>query len=381
MATPLMQRSSVRRKIAYLVLILVLFGFTTFFWRGVPTRGTSGDLPAYYAAVPQTEQERREGIEYVLPKWSVTAQANALELREVNQGEAELTGSALRLLLTGSRGVATTLLWRAAIEKQMKNEWNELEVIVRSLTKLQPHFLTPWLFQSWNLAYNVSVESDRVKDKFFYISRGIELLAQGERLNRNNPDMRFWIGFYYQNKFGVSDEANTLRSLFQMSCIDPAKRNPKALRPDGKTVDLEQFAAFCAENPQLVRRLRDALRYTTPADVVDFLADNRKVPTRYSDPEQDAGLFGPKTGLKPGPDQFPALPAVPSRFGPNEPTWNSNLGDDFDNFQAARAWYSYAQDPLPEPEKIASLKTREERMREPKNKGKRIPRQPAEVIF
>ena len=92
--------------------------------------------------------------------------------------------------LTGSRGLATCVLWNNAIEKQKKNQWNELEVLVRSLTRLQPHFITPWLFQSWNLAYNVSVESDRVSDKYFYITRGIELLAEGERQNRDNPDLR-----------------------------------------------------------------------------------------------------------------------------------------------------------------------------------------------
>ena len=135
----------------------------------------------------------------VAPAWTITRQADELELRELSQGDPDLIGSTVRLVLTGSRGVAVTALWAAAIDRQMRHEWNELELLVRSLTKLQPHFLTPWLFQSWNLSYNVSVESDRVKDKYFYISRGIELLAQGERLNRDHPDMRFWIAFYYQN--------------------------------------------------------------------------------------------------------------------------------------------------------------------------------------
>ena len=49
------------------------------------------------------------------------------------------------------------------------------QVLVRALTKLQPHFITPWLFQSWNLSYNVAVEADRLRDKYFYVTRGIEL--------------------------------------------------------------------------------------------------------------------------------------------------------------------------------------------------------------
>src|SRR5688572_6155915 len=69
-----------------------------------------------------------------------------LQLKEAAKGEVELTSSAVRLTLTGSRGIATTFLWAAAIEKQKRHEWNELELIVNSITKLQPYFLTPWLF-------------------------------------------------------------------------------------------------------------------------------------------------------------------------------------------------------------------------------------------
>ena len=45
-------------------------------------------------------------------------------------------------------------------------------------------------------------------------------------------------------------------------------------------------------------------------------------------------------------DRFPALPP-PSEFDPSDVTFNTdNLGDDFDCYGTARAWYSYAQDPL-----------------------------------
>jgi hypothetical protein len=360
MPSPL-QQPSAQRKLLYFGLILGLFVVNTFFWRGVASPLTGNQPPA----------------------WTVASQAKALELTEDTQGESDLLGSTVRLGLTGSRGLAVTILWRAAIEKQKRNEWNELEFLVRSLTKLQPRFLTPWLFQSWNLSYNVSVENDRVSDKYFYISRGIELLAQGERLNRDNPDMRFWLGFYYLNKFGVSDEANTLRSLFQLSNIEPSKRDPSRLRPGGPggQVELAEFEAFCRENPQLVRRLREfVLRPNTPADLVDFLADNRKLPSRYYDAADGALLRGQPGTLKPVDQQFPVLPThKPVRFQSDEPTASDTLGDWFDNYQAARAWFSLSQDPLPDPEPMVAVEDRRERLA--RNKGRRLPRQPAEVIF
>src|SRR5439155_23629260 len=140
----------------------------------------------------------------------INAQANELQMREVSRGKADLTDSALRYVLTGARGVAVTALWLAAIEKQKKHEWNDLEVAVESLTRLQPRFTSPWLFQSWNLAYNVAVECDRPRDKYYYVSRGITLLCRGEEKNDPgqagqpewpaNPEMRFHIGFTYHMK-------------------------------------------------------------------------------------------------------------------------------------------------------------------------------------
>src|SRR5438067_10258327 len=222
MASPF-QQQSLRRKLVYIAIILVL-SFATYLVRQSETFG-------------------------------IDSQARALELREQDRGEVGVTGSALRLTLLGSRGLVVCSLWVAATEKQKKHEWNELELIVDSLTKLQPHFITPWLFQSWNLAFNVSVESDRIADKYFYITRGVQLLARGERQNRNQPNLRREIGFYTQNKIGQSDENNVHRSLFQLSCIPPADRDPRNFLDDRGNVRLDVLKEFCKAHPQLARRL------------------------------------------------------------------------------------------------------------------------------
>ena len=128
--------------------------------------------------------------------------ANDLQLRETSRGEVELTSSAVRLLMTGSRGIASTFLWPAAIEKQKKHEWNEVELLVGSITKLQPNFVTPWLFQSWNLAFNVSVECDRPRDKILLRITRHPALAEGNagtRATKRFPGhgIRQTIGVYY----------------------------------------------------------------------------------------------------------------------------------------------------------------------------------------
>src|SRR5262245_17131721 len=148
---------------------------------------------------------------WVWRRYVVEVQAEKLALREESVGEVKVVDAGLRLMLVGSRGFATCVLWSVAIDKQKKHQWTELEEYVRTLTKLQPHFITPWLFQSWNLAYNVFVESDRVRDKYWYLSRGVQLLGEGERQNRYHPELRRDIGFYQQHKVMASDENNVMR--------------------------------------------------------------------------------------------------------------------------------------------------------------------------
>jgi hypothetical protein len=323
------QQQSLWRKLTYFALIVVLFSATLFV------------------------------------KDRTYRQAEHLEIREQNLGDVELTDKALRLTLTGSRGIAVCGLWYAANEKQKKHEWNEVELLVRSLIKLQPHFVSPWLFQSWNLAYNVSVECDRVKDKYFYIARGIGLLAQGERLNKDDCDMRHFVGFYTQNKMGNSDENNTLRTLFQLSCVNPSERRPENFRQtvNGRTViKWDEFEDFCRRHPHVVRRIRERLPgQKTPDDIIDFIAGSQKIPSLYEErPQGDDSERGSAPVLRPLEDRFPILPPA-QQYDPNELTFVAEPGDEFDNFTAARAWFGYAQDPV--------------------NSRKRTPRFMAQIIF
>lgn len=359
MANPF-QKAVTRRKWTYFLLIIGLFTLSLF-WRGkIPLPLANEDRATYL------NQLRRGGAdEAVAPEpatnavaaaadWLYSrtiekqASADALELRELEQGDPEITSTAMRLGTLGSRGFVITALWKAAIEKFKRNEWHEFEFLVRTVTRLQPNFTTPWIYQSWNLSYNVSVENDRLNDMYFYITRGIELLAEGERMNRKSPDMRYQIGFYYQNKFSVSDKVRTLSSLFQLSNIPPGERNAKLFRKDGQ-IDLAEFGDFARKNPQLCRRLYDQLGYTRPEQIVQFLEDNQNVPTRF-DKNRNDRLFAPE-------QQFPALPiklpesgsakALADRFRFTAMVAPSETNDSFDAFQAAGAWFAYSMEPLP----------------------------------
>ena len=303
-------------------------------------------------------------------RFIVEPQAETLQLREASRGEVELTGSAVRLTLTGSRGLAVTFLWHSAMKQFEKHHWNEVELLVSSITKLQPYFVTPWLFQSWNLAFNVSVECDRPRDKYYYVSRGLHLLAEGERRNQGsgldadgqprfpgNPDLRHHMGFTYQLKIGHSDEKNAMQCLLEMSCIDPLQRDPKKLLKSDQEVDLDQFEKFCQDHPILVRRISEQLDYNTKEQVVRFLKDNQNVPSRFKEGQR---TLGEETQLEEDRRQFPTLPTPPPQLA--FPAHLQHLKDVWPNIKArelspealsvylfSRTWFTYAQLPLPKP--------------------------------
>ena len=132
-----LQRASWIRKWIYFGVILGLFTLSMV-WRGM--------IP-----VPLGASAARAASPF---RWAadhtIQSQAQRLEVwkSDPTETEAEISGSALRLVLTGSRGVAVTALWLSAIEKQKRNDFHEFEDRVHWVTKLQPNFITPWIFQS-----------------------------------------------------------------------------------------------------------------------------------------------------------------------------------------------------------------------------------------
>src|SRR5262249_19078371 len=116
-------RSNLNRKIIYLLLIVGILG----------------------ALIPYTnwlnEEKRRK------------------DLGEAAIGQVDTGSFMLKLaLLGGARGIAANVLWTRAEELKREQDWDRMKATVDLITKLQPHFLSVWTFQGWNLAYNVSVE-------------------------------------------------------------------------------------------------------------------------------------------------------------------------------------------------------------------------------
>jgi hypothetical protein len=150
--------------------------------------------------------------------------------RDNDLGEAAIgqidTGSFMMklFLLGGFRGIVADYLWNRAEEYKKEHDWDRLAQTVDMITKLQPHFLSIWTYQSWNLAYNVAVEWDAPEDKYQWIKKGIQFVQEGVNKNRRSPDLVWDTAWYYYHKIGFSDESIILRRLFRDDDDDNFKR-------------------------------------------------------------------------------------------------------------------------------------------------------------
>jgi hypothetical protein len=297
------------------------------------------------------------------------------DLRETDLGQVDLGGSTARFVLTSFRGPLICLLWWDSTERFARHEFQEVELRYRALTKLQPHFRSPWQYQAHNLAYNMSVEFDRVEDKYFWISQGIRWAALGEATNRRriydesspgnrrvlgDPDMRQYVGFMLQDKMSVSDEVNTHRCFLHLSCIPPSQWDPSELRRSP-----ERFEDFKKTYPQFVRQVRLLRNIPEGADkqvdneLIAFFRAHRRLPSLYGEESNPAA---DSVG-----QQFPVWP---DRLRPSNP----ELEDNHDPFEIARTWYEFAQEPLPPP--LFDPEEDPARMR-----LYRLPRQMMSIIF
>jgi hypothetical protein len=356
-----LRRKAVIRKVTYFGVILALF-VVSMFWRGVfklpignPENAVTRDETGKLVQLSTADRIARLPIAY---------QAEDLELRERDAGDPEVAGSLAQVSLVGVRGFVVTYLWNATTTAQKRGEYHEMERNALLLTKVQPHFITPWVFQAWNIAYNVSVETDKLGDQYYYIARGISLLAEGDRANTRphrrgkdvymvgSPDLRYQLGFFAQNKFSVSDKVATLYSLSQLSLIPPDERDPQRYRtgPNG-LVDPDRFREFCEKNPQLARRLKTKLNLNKPEQVMDFLEANWRIPARYDVdkkvPQPDDKAFPVFPVADEGAD--PRLASYLATLRSQEEVKSAAGGDAIDIRMVARAWFEHALSVVPPP--------------------------------
>jgi len=208
-------------------------------------------------------------------------------LSQTNIGEIDPASETIKLATLGLRGVAVNVLWNQANKAKMKEDWTKLTATLEQLAKLQPNFITFWKFQSWNLTYNVSVEFDDFKDRYYYVRRGIQYLREGERYNTDNPQLLWDLGWFIGQKIGRADEHRQYRRLFREDEYD--------YRPPGSS--LEERDNWLTGKEWYLKAIESvdikghSLGRKSPRD---FYSSPAKSQMNYSEAIEEEGTFGEK---------------------------------------------------------------------------------------
>ena len=104
-------------------------------------------------------------------------------------------------LLGSFRGVLVDMLWIRGIARHEEKKFYELLAINNMIAKLQPHFSAVWIFQAWNMSYNIAFEWESPENKWRWIKAGLDFAEKGATRNPTNGDLLFEIGYIYFHKF------------------------------------------------------------------------------------------------------------------------------------------------------------------------------------
>ena len=109
--------------------------------------------------------------------------------------------------LGGFRGIISEVLWIRATTLQDEGRYFELVQLADWITALDPRAAEAWVFNAWNLSYNVPAMLPDHASRLNWVRAGISLLAdKAIPANPETPRLYRELGWLYQNKVGSDDD-------------------------------------------------------------------------------------------------------------------------------------------------------------------------------
>ena len=130
--------------------------------------------------------------------------------------------------LGGFRGLISNFLWMRASDLQQDDKFFEASQLATWITDLEPHFSQVWVFQGWNMSYNISVKFKENKpgdytDRWRWVQRGVELMRdEGLKYNPNDVLIFRELAWQFQHKIGANlDDGNMFYKMKWAEAMEP----------------------------------------------------------------------------------------------------------------------------------------------------------------
>ena len=116
----------------------------------------------------------------------------------------------LGITMGAFRGLFVNILWMRANDMKEAGMFHEAIELAKTITRLQPRFPRVWAFHAWNLAYNISVETQTPEERYQWVMAGVRLLRdEGIVANPNDLLLHKELAWIILHKIGgFTDDAN-----------------------------------------------------------------------------------------------------------------------------------------------------------------------------
>jgi len=215
-------------------------------------------------------------------------QAKAERLAQESLGKVDPVSGTAQLVCFGFRGVAVTFLWNDVMDLNRRERWFEIKPVLNSITLLQPNFHTPWQYQAWNMAYNIANAWEAVRDQYYWISEGTKFMQQACEKNQGVSDLLWYTGFIYFNRFSVHDNHKFFRERFKKEFKERKDPEFTANRRDIPDPFINAWQWFERANNVVVESGQPPKRM----GITPFLSHPAKALTSFAEYHGKEGVFG-----------------------------------------------------------------------------------------
>ena len=125
------------------------------------------------------------------------------------------------LVLGGFRGPLVMGLWIKAENEKNEQKWWDVKTYHEIIAHLQPNFPSVYVFNAWNLAYNLSVQWHTLTYKYQWVLDGARYAQVGTWINPESPEIMFQLADIYDQKLG---RANPERFYYRQRFAEDTAR-------------------------------------------------------------------------------------------------------------------------------------------------------------
>jgi hypothetical protein len=187
------------------------------------------------------------------------------------------------------------------IRKQLSSDTKENDRLYEKMAKSDPNDSRVWLLFGWNAAFNLSVESKDVNERYAYAKRGIERLVEGLGHNPTNTELYWNVGWYLHHRIGQMEDRSKFRELFRKD-KEFHKFLAKVVElkaidgPDGLPDNFLAAQRWFEKAIAVIEKHgepRDSMALPTPLIVYNYPAASQRA---YAMTIEDEGRFGETAG-------------------------------------------------------------------------------------